>query len=78
MWAQGFPKSSTPAEGALEMPLCRVHARTVTPDDILTDEAWTSICSAFRRAGRMEPDRASVECFPRKGAPRAGSGLRMQ
>lgn len=78
LWAKGLPKSSRPAEGALDMPLCRDHARSATADELLSDESWVRLCDAFRRAGKAEPDRASAECFPRKGAPRQGSGVRLQ
>lgn len=43
-------------ECRMDLPLCKIHAK-MSFDDVVTIEAWESICNGFLQAGKEVPDR---------------------
>lgn len=70
-WATGFPKTSPHLTGVIGIPLCRAHAESASADEMIDEAAWRSISDAVAAAGRVRPDRNSLELVARCGSPDA-------
>lgn len=62
---------NVPATATLALSVCDACRERVRLEDLVSDEAWTTVCRAFALAGRVPPARDRTELFfvPLDGTP---------
>lgn len=50
-----------PARSLFGIPTCDEHRAARTPENLVTDEGWRMISTAFSALGKVVPDREAIE-----------------